>query len=129
MQVEIAKAPFCQSARYAHAEVNRALYRDMTVEEFLAKEHLPNHNFRAEFTHREITTGKGTPRYQHDVCHALLAIAYKKMELDTTQFQYWYNGNEYAEAMVIPMEAFFISLINPATPLFTEDFYFRGCPR
>ncbi len=124
MQVEIAQAPFCHSARYAHAEVNRALYHDMDMEQFLTKEHLKTHNFRPEFTHKEITIGNGKPRYQHDVCHALLAGAYKKMGIDTTQFQYWYNGNEYAEAMVIPMEAFFISLVNPATPLFTEDFYF-----
>ena len=93
MTVEIAKAPLCQSARYAHAEINRALYHDMTLGKFLECEHLPNHNFRPKFTYEQITIGAGEiPRYHHDVCHALLALAYKKMGIDTKQYHYWYTS-------------------------------------
>ena len=125
MQVEIAKAPFCQSARYAHAEVNRALVHDMTAAEWI-EAHLKSHNFRPEFTYSEITLGRGTlgvPRYHHDFCHLLLAIAYKKMGVDTTEFRYWYNGNEYAEAMAINMEGVFYSIVSPSFGLRTEDGY------
>jgi len=101
MQVEIAKINFCQSARYTHAEINRALHKDLTIEEFLRDEHLPNHNFRPEFTKQQLTSKN---REEHDICHISLMLAYKKMGVDTTDFRFWYNGNEIAESMVIPIE-------------------------
>jgi hypothetical protein len=130
MQVEVARARFCQSARYAHAEVNRALYHDWTMAEFV-NHHIATRNFRPEFTHKYVTLGvvekgEAAPRYHHDVCHALLAMAYKMLGVDSTQFQFWTNGNEYAEVMAVPMENVFYYLVDfRALPL-TEEMYVQS---
>lgn len=112
--------PFCQTSQAVHREVDMAIRDGWTVGKFVEWHIGPkSHDFLPDFTNKYIV---GEGRVFHDPCHPILALGYKAMGVDTSQFAHWYNGNQHAESLVVPIEMFFNDMLRPQKK-FSLDFY------
>jgi hypothetical protein len=112
--------PFCETAQAVQREVNCAIRNQWTLDRFVNHHISPaSHNFSTQFTEVHIVDGG---RVFHDPCHPFLALAYKKLGVDTSQYRYWYNGNHQAESLVVPLEVFFNDMCRERQ-FFSRDYY------
>jgi hypothetical protein len=114
---------FNPSPHPVQKETDLAIREKWALGDFVTHHISPeSHNFSNAFTQEHVIGGG---RVFHDLCHPILALAYKKLGLDLSQFRFWYNGNHCAEAMVIPMERFFDDMVQP-NKIFSLEYYKNG---
>lgn len=89
--------PYSGSLNPIWCEREYAIEHDLTAGEYV-KKHIRNWNFSYGFDHLY------DYRFQHEFCHVLLGLAFLKMGRNPTQFDFGYDGNYQAEALVIAME-------------------------
>lgn len=104
-----------------------AIQRDLTAGEYV-KNHIRNWNFNQFFD------GLYHTQFQHELGHLLLGLAFLKMGRNPTQFDFGYDGNIQAEALVTQMEKPFEAMlrgksIDEVLKNFSEDDFVNGVDR
>lgn len=103
------------------------IQRDLTAGEYV-KNHIRNWNFNQYFDRLY------HEQFQHELGHLLLGLAFLKIGRNPTQFDFGYDGNIQAEALVTEMEKPFEVMlkgksIGEALKSFSEDGFVKGSNR
>lgn len=119
--------PYSGSLNPIWCERELAIERDLTTGEYV-QNHIGNWNFNNHFDHLY------NDRFQHELGHVLLGLAFLKMGRNPTQFDFGYDGNNQAEALVIAMEKPFENMLDdifsiPTFRHFSEDEYVQEVGR
>lgn len=114
--------PYSGSINPIWCERELAIEYDFTTGEY-QKNHIRNWNFSDTFDY--ISSG----RFQHELCHILLGLAFLKMGRNPLPFDFGYNGNKLAEVIVMALEQPFSRFIEGKSGYSNKDFNFETVER
>lgn len=107
--------PYSGSLNPIWCEREYAIDHDLSAAQYV-KRHIRNWNFSQNFDHLFDN------RFHHEFCHILLGLAFLKMGRNPTPFDFGYDGNNQAEALVIAMEKPFDNMLDD----FMDGGHFTG---
>lgn len=83
-----------------HCELLYAIENGLTVRQFVAR-HARLYQFQETLTKLLVGT-----RFEHELAHLILGLAFMKLQRNPTPYDFGYNGNLHAEAWVTNFESF-----------------------